>query len=428
MTGRSLRRTLLRALGFTALLGATTAGSFVWGYLAHRDHVFPYDLALRLAFQAGWVEPQKPVMNLARPANAVQATLHALPYVGGTADPHADLSGVFHHEPDRAFPGWNLFAPIGRPQAFLVGMDGEVAHRWSARSGAWQHVEPLADGGLLVLVEDTRLFRLDSRSRMLWDKRRHFHHDLWVDDAERIHVLERTTEHRPQIHPVADTVVDWVTTLSADGEVLDRLSLLDLVLDSPYRFILPELRDRPAGPVPRPLDVLHANHVEVFDGRLAERSPLYAKGNLLVSLRTPSAILIADPDAGRILWLWGPANLVYQHHPSLLDDGHVLVFDNGLQVSRVVEVDPLDNRVVWEYRAPDLFSATRGSAQRLPNGNTLITESNTGYVYEVTPEGERVWSFANPIFTGDGKRMAVWRMVRLAPGDARLPPGVEGPS
>lgn len=418
------RSAVLRGLAAVALATVLLAAFFAWGYLAHRNKVFPYPQALRLAIAAGVVEPPIPKTELSTPPDAAQAALQTLAYVSGTPDPRSERSGVYHHEPERAFEGWNLFTPRDHSQAYLVDMNGEVVHRWRARSGPWSHVELLPDGGLLALVRHERLIRLDSRSRILWNLEGRFHHDLAVDSAGDIHILERLSELRQEIHPGLETVVDRVAVISPQGELSGRISLLDLLLSSPYAFLLPSLQDHPAGPIPRALDVLHTNHVEVFDGRLAERSPLYAEGNLLVSLRTPSTILIADPDENRVLWAWGPSNLIHQHHPTLLDNGHLLVFNNGLERSEVIEVDPLTNRVVWRYAAEDFFSRTRGSAQRLPNGNTLITESDTGYAFEVTPAGERVWAFADPFFVDGDTRMAIWRMQRFAPGDPRLPPGV----
>ena len=99
-------------------------------------------------------------------------------------------------------------------------------------------------------------------------------------------------------------------------------------------------------------------------------------------------------------------------------DGTLLVFDNGPQESgsQIIEIDPATGAIVWTYGPePDFFSYTRGSNQRLPNGNTLITESDTGYVFEVTPRGETVWQFLNPNVNKDlGLRMAIWRMSRFA--------------
>ena len=50
--------------------------------------------------------------------------------------------------------------------------------------------------------------------------------------------------------------------------------------------------------------------------------------------------------------------------------------------------------------------------QRLPNGNTLITESDRGYVFEVSPDHDIVWRFANPDVQNDNVRIAIWRMTR----------------
>ena len=56
----------------------------------------------------------------------------------------------------------------------------------------------------------------------------------------------------------------------------------------------------------------------------------------------------------------------------------------------------------------------RGAAQRLPNGNTLITESERGRVFEVTPQKEIVWEFWNPEIV-KGARKRIYRLTRLAP-------------
>ena len=58
------------------------------------------------------------------------------------------------------------------------------------------------------------------------------------------------------------------------------------------------------------------------------------------------------------------------------------------------------------------FSPTRGSNQRLPNGNTFIADSDNGRLFEVTTEGEIVWEFLNPDVTKAGKRMPLYRSMR----------------
>jgi outer membrane protein assembly factor BamB len=112
-----------------------------------------------------------------------------------------------------------------------------------------------------------------------------------------------------------------------------------------------------------------------------------------------------------------------QHQPTFLDDGRLLLFDNlgaGRDRSRVLELDPLTGETVWQFggtRDADFFSKTLGSCQRLPNGNTLITESENGRALEVTPEGKVVWEFYNPHRAGDHRELVavLFEMVRLPP-------------
>ncbi|MFO8049161.1 MAG: arylsulfotransferase family protein, partial [Desulfosudaceae bacterium] len=52
-------------------------------------------------------------------------------------------------------------------------------------------------------------------------------------------------------------------------------------------------------------------------------------------------------------------------------------------------------------QADSFVSLTCGSQQRLPNGNYLVTESNGGTIYEVTPDKEVVWKYVNTMFDGE---------------------------
>jgi len=78
---------------------------------------------------------------------------------------------------------------------------------------------------------------------------------------------------------------------------------------------------------------------------------------------------------------------------------------------------------VWEYKRnpPESFySSWGGSSQRLENGNTLITDSSRGYVFEITKEGEIVWEFYNPDRKENGKRGTIYRMMRIASVEKHL--------
>lgn len=92
------------------------------------------------------------------------------------------------------------------------------------------------------------------------------------------------------------------------------------------------------------------------------------------------------------------------------------------QSSRVIEVDPVTQRIHWEYAGSDaepFFSYWRSSQQRLPNGNTLIVESATGRVFEVTRDRRIVWEYVNPI--RGGERNKYIPIIPIITGAQRLP-------
>jgi hypothetical protein len=83
----------------------------------------------------------------------------------------------------------------------------------------------------------------------------------------------------------------------------------------------------------------------------------------------------------------------------------------------VLELDPSgDGSIVWSYRGSEtnpFFSDTRGLAQRLLNGNTLITESQRGHAFEVDHEGDIVWDYWSPYVLQGGRFRVPIRLIRL---------------
>ena len=120
-------------------------------------------------------------------------------------------------------------------------------------------------------------------------------------------------------------------------------------------------------------------------------------------LFTPLMLAFTPVDS---LIVRGTEQLAHQHCPTMLDNGNILVFDNGMHpkgfafsFSKVLEVNPKTNEVVWQYGGREVmtqfYSSTLGSCQRLPDGNTLICEGITGRIFEVNPSSELVLEFAN---------------------------------
>jgi len=170
--------------------------------------------------------------------------------------------------------------------------------------------------------------------------------------------------------------------------------------------------------------------------------------NVIISSRQASVVAIVARD-GSIAWRIGPdfsatpelreiGQVIGQHHahlipPGLPGAGNLLVFDNGgasgygapspisptgnsiyqRANSRVLEIDPVSLKVAWNYTAPNFYSTNISSAQRLPNGNTLITEGAPGRIFEVTAKGEIVWEYMAPPGEGARRSNSVYRAYRV---------------
>ncbi len=423
----------IRSLAKLLLVALALSGFFAWGFAAERYKVFPIGLIRRVRIRLGI--PGWPLELHSRSPAA--AALVSVPYLHGQFDPHAKSSGVLLDESKRVSPGLNFFSTLGSGDAFLIDNEGHSRWRWSLKryferselkatdDFGFPHLFP--DGDVLAYVAEHDLFRLDRNSNLVWKYEAHVHHDAFVASDGKIWTLTHSFRRLPEIDARYTCLVDQIQVLSSDGKPERTIPLLDLLENSPYAFLLPRTSGLSLPPDTTTVDVLHANHIEVFDGTLEGKSEIYRRGNFLVSMKNINSIAIVDGRTLRILWLWGPTNLTLQHHSTILANGDILLFDNGTQLSAVVEVDPRTNAVVWRYApAKDFFSYIRGACQRLPNGDTLITLSMPGYALEVTPEGETVWRFANPAVSAAGVRDSIYRMTRFTPAElpfvTALPP------
>lgn len=365
-----------------------------------------------------------------RPTGGVEASrrITAVPYLQGYR-PAADRPTISRFDRLAASPGLNLLVSGHAAEAVLMDMDGRVLHRWKqplrrlwpdlaadpemAKLEYWRRAHLFPNGDLLAIYEGLGLVKLDSRSRVLWAVRGGMHHDLEIGAGGEIWVLDREGKVIPRIDPRAGVLEDMVTVVSPDGRVLRRISLLECFERSRWAGLL----DR----MPRSGDIFHTNTLEILDGRWAGRHPAFAAGNLLVSVLKLDAVAVVDPERREVVWAaTGPWRR--QHQPTFVAGGNLLLFDNlgaGQGRSRVLEVDPLSGRLVWSWggAGTDLFSKTLGSCQRLPNGNTLITESENGRALEVTRDGRVAWEFYSPYRAGEAGELvaSLFELVRLAP-------------
>jgi hypothetical protein len=373
---------------------------------------------------------------------SVVEALRALPYAGSTPAADDAPAGVVRHDAERTCPGLRLVTIQKLARAELIDATGEVVRAWEDPAAElWERAERMPDGGLLVIGADPHewddgldffriadgarfLARLDAEGEVLWKIRLTAHHDVEVRADGRLAALTFERRLVPFIDreiPVRD---DQLTLLDpTDGTVLERRSILSAALASRAEFPLGAVSPDELGGEPW-IDLFHANSIEwMGEEGLFGTHPLYDPGHVVVSFRNQDRVAILRPTTGKVVWAWGQGEISGPHDARLLPGGTILLFDNGLGRgwSRALEIDPRTNEIVWEWRAdpPESFyTPTKGSAQRLPNGNTLLADSDAGRALEVAPDGEIVWEWVCPHRTGPGERATIVRMVWVGTEDA----------
>jgi hypothetical protein len=234
-----------------------------------------------------------------------------------------------------------------------------------------------------------------------------------------IYVLANEAHVIPRMHQTSPVLEDFLLVLGPNGALKRRISILEAFENSDYIDILRSINGRSG-------DIFHTNTLVVLDGSIEHVAPSFAEGNVLIYILWMRTMAVLDPDQEKIVWArrdpeWDG------HDPKILPNGNLLMFNNsgsgGLRqgwkhASRVVEFNSVSDEIAWAYEGTQrdpFFSKSCGAAERLPNGNTLIVESDNGRAFEVTVDGEIVWEFHNPHRAGaQGEFIAtIFELIRL---------------
>lgn len=281
---------------------------------------------------------------------------------------------------------------------------------------------------LIASQSGGNLVVFDKNLDVIWKKNVYVHHELIVTPDDNILLL---TNERHSINRI-NVLFDDVLCFDSKGKKLfewstfdQRIYLLSYMMKDTNIFhykikgtsdpekvlfkITPTLNKTTMAPGSETRELFHMNAIQVIPENESEKKDtVFRKGNILLcfcnySDSLASFIAIVDPVNFKMLWHYVQKNGGLMHTPSMLPNGNILLYINSstnVDSSFIEEINPLTKEVLWKYVEPfpDLWKRNGiGSCQRLPNGNTLISNNN-GYVYEVTPEKEIVWQW----FISDG--------------------------
>lgn len=306
--------------------------------------------------------------------------------------PNADLLTIME------LPKYTQFFPPGGNTGLLQIVDWNSKVLWEYKNEALHHaVAPLKNGDIIVSLWEKTPSNISSRVQGGVVKTE-YQGTMWSDEIA-------------EITPNGKKVWSWHSY-----EHLD-----------PEKDVLGPLMPRYAWTYVNGLSYM-------------EKNPIDGTEAILVSMRSTSTVYIIRKSDGEILWRSPKDMLNTQHDPTPLSNGNILVFDNGLDRvpapfpvygTRVVEIDPRTNKIVWKFEPGEgaidksrFFAPIVGGAQRLPNGNTLITDGPKGHIFEVTKDNKLVWDLLSPYTTyqtGVFPNNFLFRARRYSINDIKFP-------
>ncbi|CAN2044484.1 arylsulfate sulfotransferase [Candidatus Magnetomoraceae bacterium gMMP-1] len=360
-------------------------------------------------------------------------------------------TGTTIYNPERCFNGYTIYiTKFGN--ILLVDMEGRIVHSWNYDemglvASVYDLAEPLSNGNIMIIAKKTEygingLVEIDWNGNIVWeyfdDKNRTPHHDFQRLESGNTLILYHENKFVPEISAKV-LRTDYIVEVDSDEQIVWEWHTDEHFDGFGFSDEAKQLIDE--GDDSETNDWAHTNSIQTLpDSPLSNQDSRFQKGNILVSQRNTNIIFIIDKKSGRIVWKTGPDDnlTIGQHDAQMIPQGfpgagNILVFDNGgiagypnqsRLYSRVVEIEPLEKKIVWEYNAKrshmgqwTFFSPLISGAQRLLNGNTLICEGMQGRFFEITEYGKIVWEYINPVVTFDDefniKLNRVYRAMRV---------------
>ena len=296
---------------------------------------------------------------------------------------------VESYRPESSSAGYNLVL-YRRRVPMLIDMQGRVVHNWP-KVRAVGRVRLDSEGRLTVIGIDDMLKEYDWDGNLTWAyalprEEDLPHHDfIKLANGSYLFLAQETA-----------TRSDYLQEVDRSGRVVWEWWPRDSIEEH-----FPD-RDR------RYPDPTHINSVfELGENRWFEAGDgRFKPGNILISARNLNTVFIVEKATGEIVWKHSDG-LDYQHEAQMVPEGVpgeglIVVFNNGTKDrnayrrSEIRAIQPLTGQVVWSYWDETFFTTVAGTQQVLPNGNLLITSSEGGRVFEITPEKQKTWEWIPP--------------------------------
>ncbi len=310
----------------------------------------------------------------------------------------------------------------------------ESIHEWRPdldRTGALADLErpwrmfpyAIEDGALLFTDENHRhLVMLDGCSQVQWVLATpRFHHSIERDADGHFWVPYRVD---PPLAPGAGPGFreDGMARISRDGRVLSLVPLSRALIAGGHGHLLYDM-DRLLS------DPMHMNDIQP----VLEDGAVWRRGDLFVSLRSRSVVLLYRPSSDEVVWIAsGP--WIHQHDVDIVGPHEISVFSNNaarlgngrwkVLGANEVHLHDLGSGAVrspWRdaLRRHDVRTITEGLSTVLADGDVFVEETTYGRALRVGADGTLRWSYVNRSDDGLLYHLA-WSRYLDADAGARL--------
>ena len=264
----------------------------------------------------------------------------------------------------------------------------------------------IKDGGLLY--NSTPIRKIDSCSNLLFQNSLvRTHHSLEKDVDGNIWVPSHIYPQSLPIEKVGRDLIeeggykdDGIVKFSAKGEILFEKSVSQILIENGLEYLLFSVGDFEDFTK----DPIHLNDIQPvnFDGKF------WNKGDLFLSLRNQSMVLLYRPSTNKIIWK-GTGPFFLQHDVNILNDHKISIFNNNTKYFAGGNiVDGHNEVIIYDFKTNeyssylsnsliknDVRTKFQGRSQILPNGDLFIEETNSARTLFFNSDGSLRWTHVN---------------------------------
>ncbi len=282
------------------------------------------------------------------------------------------------------------------------------------------------DGGLIFSGNEFPLTKINVCSKIDWISDFPYHHSIETDHEGNLWSIitnypQIVTSGRDERLGVNENFFrdDSIIKVSSSGKVLFKKSVMQIFMENELsHLIFP-------GEINTSYDPLHINDVQP----VLKNGKYFKKGDIFLSLRNNSTVLLYRPQNNKILWLqknpW-----VYQHDVDIINEEKISVFDNKSLIfyprmtNQKLETK-YNDLIIYDFKTKtfsneyknyfikfDIRTPLEGLSTMYKD-NVFVEETNFGRIIYFNKEGELLFEYINRAENGNIYNLGWSRLINI---------------